>query len=70
MAIQWLFSMHYYKSVFKKYFEREVKVKAGFKKDIVKTGCLIVEEGLDKNRKELEKIICCIIHNEVWLKKQ
>ncbi|EJC1077296.1 hypothetical protein Q6U62_003686 [Vibrio parahaemolyticus] len=47
--------MHYYKSVFKKYFEREVKVKAGFKKDIVKTGCLIVEEGLDKNRKELEK---------------
>ncbi|WP_025506757.1 hypothetical protein [Vibrio parahaemolyticus] len=47
--------MHYYKSVFKKYFEREVQVKAGFKKDIVKTGCLIVEEGLDKNRKELEK---------------
>ncbi|EKA4469812.1 replication endonuclease [Vibrio parahaemolyticus] len=48
-------SINYYKSVFKKYFERDIQVKAGFKKNIVKAGCLIVEEGLDKNRKELEK---------------
>ncbi|EKO3663447.1 replication endonuclease [Vibrio metschnikovii] len=48
-------NIDYYEKVFKKYFEREVEVKAGFKKGTIKTGCLIVEEGIDKNRKELEK---------------
>ncbi|EOK5710308.1 replication endonuclease [Vibrio parahaemolyticus] len=49
-------NINYYEKVFKNYFEREIEVKVGFKKETIYTGCLIVEEGLDKNRKEVEKI--------------
>ncbi|EKF9199874.1 replication endonuclease [Vibrio cholerae] len=49
-------NISYCDEVFRNYFEREVEVKVGFKKEKIKTGCLIVEEGLDKNRKEVEKI--------------
>ncbi|EGR1279180.1 hypothetical protein D9A20_18805, partial [Vibrio cholerae] len=48
-------NINYYEKVFKNYFERKIEVKVGFKKETINTGCLIVEEGLDKNRKEVEK---------------
>ncbi|ODP98410.1 hypothetical protein BGL48_12615 [Salinivibrio sp. SS3] len=49
------YNIDYYRRVFEKYFEREIEVKIGFKKSKMKTGCLIVEEGIDKNKKELKK---------------
>ncbi|MFW1081267.1 replication endonuclease [Vibrio parahaemolyticus] len=47
-------NIDYYKKVFKKYFEREIEIKLGFKKEKIKTGCLIIEEGFDKNGNEVE----------------
>ncbi|ELV8692619.1 replication endonuclease [Vibrio vulnificus] len=49
------YNIDYYRGVFEKYFEREIEVKIGFKKSKIKTGCLIVEEGIDKNKKKIEK---------------
>ncbi len=47
-------NIDYYKKVFKIYFEREIEIKLGFKKEKIKTGCLIIEEGFDKNGNEVE----------------
>ncbi|EGR1783153.1 hypothetical protein D3763_25320 [Vibrio parahaemolyticus] len=47
-------NIDYYKKIFKKYFEREIEIKLGFKKEKIKTGCLIIEEGFDKNGNEVE----------------
>lgn len=49
-------NISYYDEVFRNYFEREVEVKVGFKKEKIKTGCLIIEEGLDENGEEAENI--------------